>query len=58
MKTPVFGAWIGLALGAIWALEGFGDAVLAGVITAIGYFIGLVLRGDIDLSQFTSQRGR
>ncbi len=58
MTTPVFGALIGLALGAIWAVAGFGYAVLAGLLTGVGYLVGLVLRGDIDITDFTDQLSR
>jgi hypothetical protein len=56
LTTSVFGAAIGLALGAIWAVAGFGFAFLAGLLTAVGYLIGLVVNGDVDISGYLGQR--
>jgi hypothetical protein len=51
----MLGALIGLALGAIWAFAGFGYMVLAGLLAAVGYLAGLVLRGDVDLSDWINR---
>ncbi|MGH8910116.1 MAG: DUF2273 domain-containing protein [Egibacteraceae bacterium] len=56
MTRPMRGALIGLALGAIWALAGFGYALLAGLLAGVGYLVGLVLQGDIDLADYLRQR--
>lgn len=52
LTTPMLGALIGLALGAIWAFAGFGYMVLAGLLAAAGYLVGLVVRGDVDLNDW------
>jgi hypothetical protein len=50
LSTPRFGAVIGLALGAIWAIAGFPGAVLAGLLSAAGSLTALVLQGRVDLT--------
>jgi hypothetical protein len=51
LSTPRFGALLGLALGAIWAVAGFGGAALAGLLTAVGYLAALVQQGRLDLTR-------
>ena len=52
LTTPLFGALVGLALGAIWAVAGFGYMLLAGLLTAGGYLAGLVIHGDVDVNDW------
>jgi hypothetical protein len=52
VSTPRFGALIGLALGAIWALADLEGAVVAGFLAAVGYYAPSVLAGRVDLSRF------
>lgn len=48
--TPTrFGTWLGLALGAVWALTSFSEALLAGLVAAVGFLIGLVIEGRISV---------
>lgn len=56
MTRPVLGALIGLVLGAIWALAGFGYALLAGLLTGVGYLVGLVFQSDVDVVDYLRQR--
>jgi predicted PurR-regulated permease PerM len=56
VTTPTLGALIGLALGAIWAVAGFGYAFLAGLLTGIGYLVGLVLERNVDIRDYLRQR--
>ncbi|MGH8908512.1 MAG: hypothetical protein ACRD0K_18935 [Egibacteraceae bacterium] len=55
MSTPRFGALVGLALGAIWALAGFGDAVIAGLLSAVGYTIAFALQHRAYLVRILGQ---
>jgi hypothetical protein len=48
---------IGLALGAIWALTSFGEALLAAAVALVGFLIGLILEGRINID-FDSAFGR
>ncbi|MGH8930282.1 MAG: hypothetical protein ACRDZO_06520 [Egibacteraceae bacterium] len=52
MSTPRFGALIGLALGAIWAVAGLDGAALAGFLSLVGYVIVLIREGRVDLTRF------
>lgn len=52
MSTPRFGALIGLALGAVWAIAGFDGAALAGFLSVVGYVIVLIREGRVDLTRF------
>jgi hypothetical protein len=45
----VIGLAVGLWLGFIWVVWGFGDMVLVGLAGAIGYVVAKVVSGDIDL---------
>lgn len=52
MSTPAIGALIGLGLAAIWALAGGWWVLLALVLAALGFTIGLVVDGRLDLTRF------
>lgn len=49
MTASRFATLVGLALGAVWGLGGFGDFVIAAIATAVGFIVGLVLEGRIDV---------
>ena len=45
----MIGLAVGLWLGFIWVVWGFGDAVLVAVAGAVGYVVARVISGDIDV---------
>lgn len=45
----VVGLGVGLWLGFIWVVWGFGDTVLVALAGAVGYVVAKVLSGDVDL---------
>jgi len=50
---------VGLALGAVWALsESFAWTALAAFLAAVGYLVGLVLEGRLDLGKLASSGSR
>ena len=49
MSTTRFLTLIGLALGAIWGLTSFGFALIAGVLALVGFTVGLVVEGRINV---------
>ena len=55
MSTSRFGALLGLAFGAIWAVADFEGAVLAALLTGLGYIAPAVLAGRIDLTSLLRQ---
>ena len=49
MTTPQFGALIGVLLGIAWAVSGFGDMLVVGVVFGgIGYLVARAVAGDLD----------
>jgi len=59
MSTNRYATLVGLALGAILALsESLGLTIVAAIFAAVGYLVGLVLEGRIDIntSDFTATR--
>jgi hypothetical protein len=56
MSTTRYGTILGLALGAVWALTGFDGVVLAALIAGIGFLVGEVLSGRIDVNEYVGRR--
>jgi xanthosine utilization system XapX-like protein len=52
------GLIVGLVFGVIWVRDGFADAVLVAVVGLIGYYVGAVLSGEIDLVEMLARRNR
>lgn len=50
------GLIVGLVFGVIWVRDSFADAVLVAVVGIIGYYVGAVLTGDIDLADILARR--
>lgn len=51
MQLPTIGLFVGLILGLALELDGFGAMIVVAVIAAIGWVVGRVLAGDIDLGE-------
>ncbi len=49
MSARVIGIVVGLVLGIVWTSLGFGAAVLTGILALIGWFIGGVVEGRINV---------
>lgn len=49
MSARVIGIVVGLVLGTVWMSLGFGAAVLTGILALIGWFIGGVVEGRINV---------
>jgi fructose-specific phosphotransferase system IIC component len=56
MSTSRFGLAVGIAIGAIWAMAGFAGAVVAAFLAAVGYVVGQVVEGRVDLTEFLGHR--
>jgi xanthosine utilization system XapX-like protein len=52
------GLIVGLVFGVIWVRDGFADAVLVVVVGLVGYYVGAVLSGEIDLVETLARRNR
>ena len=54
----VVGLFVGLLLGIAWAINGFGAFLLTAVLGVIGYLVGKVLAGQLDLTPYLGGRNR
>ena len=52
------GLIVGLVFGVIWVKDSFADAVLVLVVGVIGYYVGAVLSGEIDIVEILARRSR
>ncbi len=49
MSARVIGIAVGLVLGIVWMSLGFGAAVLTGILALIGWLIGGVIEGRVNV---------
>lgn len=57
MSPSVLGLLVGIALGFAAAFGGFGAFFVVAVLAVIGFVVGKVLEGDIDVSQYIGRGG-
>jgi xanthosine utilization system XapX-like protein len=50
------GLIVGLVFGVIWVRDSFADAVLVALVGIIGYYVGAVLTGEIELADILARR--
>jgi hypothetical protein len=58
VQPSVIGLFVGLILGLVLELDGFGAMVVTAVIGAAAYVIGKVLQGEIDLGELIDRTRR
>ncbi len=58
MQTSTVALFVALILGLVLELDGFGAMVVVGVIGAVGYVIGKVIQGDVDLGDLVDRTRR
>lgn len=58
MSPSVLGLLVGIALGFAAAFGGFAAFAIVAILAVIGFVVGKVLEGDIDVSQYLSGRSR
>lgn len=58
MSPSVLGLLVGIALGFAAAFGGFAAFATVAILAVIGFVVGKVVEGDIDLSPYLSGRGR
>lgn len=56
MSLKPLGVWIGLVLGVIFAIGGFGSVVFASLAALIGLVVEKVIAGEIDVSDYIGNR--
>lgn len=54
MNPAALGLIIGTLLGIVAAVGDFGDFAIAVLLAAIGFVVGKVVQGDIDVSSYVS----
>lgn len=52
MHPTVIGLFCGLLLGLAWAAAGFEGLVLTAALGIIGFVVGKVIAGDVDLNEY------
>ena len=58
MHPTVIGLFCGLLLGLAWAAGGFEGLVVTAALGIIGFVVGKVLAGDVDLNQYLGGANR
>ncbi len=51
MSARVIGIIVGLVLGIVWMSLGFGAAVLTGILAFVGWLIGGIIEGRINIAE-------
>jgi hypothetical protein len=52
MHPTVIGLFCGLLLGLAWATGGFEGLVITAALAIIGFVVGKVIAGDVDLNDY------
>jgi hypothetical protein len=58
VQPSVIGLFVGLILGLVLELDGFGAMVVTGLVGAIGFVVGKVIQGEIDLGELIDRTRR
>jgi uncharacterized membrane protein YeaQ/YmgE (transglycosylase-associated protein family) len=58
MPLTFVGLFVGLFLGLAWAFAGFSGFVLTAVFGVIGYLVGKVVAGQLDLTPYLGGKNR
>jgi uncharacterized membrane protein YeaQ/YmgE (transglycosylase-associated protein family) len=58
VSAPVVGLFVGLLLGIAWAVGGFSGFLLTAVLGVIGFVVGRVVSGQLDLTPYLGGRNR
>jgi len=56
--TATTGLYVGLLLGLAWAVTGFTGFLLTAALGAVGFVVGRVLAGQLDLTPYLGGRNR
>jgi hypothetical protein len=58
MSASTIGLLVGVALGFAAAFGGLGAFAIVAVLAVVGFVVGRVVEGELDLSPYLSGRGR
>jgi uncharacterized membrane protein YeaQ/YmgE (transglycosylase-associated protein family) len=56
--TAITGLYVGLLLGLAWAVAGFNGFLLTAVLGSVGFIVGKVVAGQLDLTPYLGGRHR
>jgi hypothetical protein len=56
--TATTGLYVGLLLGLAWAVTGFNGFLLTAGLGAVGFVVGKVVSGQLDLTHYLGGRNR
>jgi hypothetical protein len=54
MHPAIVGLFVGLLLGITLVIDGFGSMLIVALLGAVGWLVGKVLEGEIDLTEYLS----
>jgi hypothetical protein len=57
VSEKVIGLLVGLFLGFVWVIWSFGDMVLVALVGVVGYLVGAIVSGQLDLGAFLARLG-
>ena len=57
VSEKVIGLLVGLFLGFVWVIWSFGDMVLVALVGVVGYLVGAVVSGHLDLGAALARLG-
>ncbi len=57
MQPTVIGLIAGLALGLAWTIDGLEGLLVTAVLGVVGFIIGRVVAGELDLTPYLGGRG-
>lgn len=57
-STAAAGLYVGLLLGLAWAVAGFNGFLLTAILGTIGFIVGKVVAGQLDLTPYLGGRRR
>ncbi len=58
MTNTQLGVFLGFILGVAWVAFGFQSVLLGVILGAVGYFVGRVLDGQVDLQSYIQRYSR
>lgn len=57
VSEKVIGLLVGLFLGFVWVIWSFGDMVLVALVGVVGYLVGAIVSGQLDLGAVLARLG-
>jgi hypothetical protein len=57
VSEKVIGLLVGLFLGFVWVIWSFGDMVLVALVGVVGYLVGAIISGELDLGAALARLG-